>query len=233
MYKSMLFAFAVLTASLGSYAQNRSDIGVLVTPPLSYAGVFAIEYRSPLNDKYKLKLGLVATTSNSPYFYEDSKIVHASDSLILERRFTKTEQSGGFRIGVEKQLGSSFFSLIGDLNISYLQQRSAYYNSVHQLVDSTWTQQETTSFPDFEDPSQSQIARHFINPALRVGISMDIPLNKYFSLNLFAAGNFGLPIYIGESKKRDPMNEFSSYATTFDFDQQIGIGLRFKLPEKK
>ena len=193
---------------------------------------FCHEYRIPLNDKYKFKLG--ASIGENIRAFPDYKvnIISASDSLIVERRFGEKTQIGGLRVGGEKKLGKSMFSLMGDLNISYQKAYFSNYNTTHELIDGIWQ----AIPPEYELISeglamnQGTTTRHFITPSLRVGISLDVPLNKYFMLNLYAAGNFGIPILIDETNKKDPLNEFSTVPTVFDAHQQFGGGVRFMLP---
>lgn len=230
--KSMLLPFLVIGIAFSSNAQKNSDIGVLISPFYPYSGAF--EYRVPIkkNDKYLLKYGL-SVTQKSNFNLENGEILFANDSTVRERRSVDYSQTISFRFGAERTLKESIFSLYADLNVGYRHQKLFYHSTTYQLEEGVWVKPITAQYEEGTDPSQSSLKRHYLTTDARFGVAMNLPINKYFLLNLFAGASFGLPIYMGESNKIGPEEDFKGVPITFDANTNVGIGLRYKIGVNK
>lgn len=96
-----------------------------------------------------------------------------------------------------------------------------------------WVSPQTTIYPEGQDPSQSRVTRHYLTTNLRAGAAMNVPIGKLFLLNLYVGGSFGLPIYMGETNKVGPEEDFKGVPITFDVFTNAGIGLRYKIGVNK
>jgi hypothetical protein len=233
--KLVLVAFLFINVN-GMAQDSRVDIGALISS--SNQARLGIEFRKPLGEHYKFKLG---ATYGSSYNYfgalANGEIISVNDSLIVERISESSYNQGGIRIGAERRFKTSMFSVGADLNINYRQRLRINYNRNTYLgEDGIWSSQSfpTSNFSPFEDPAASRITEHFIVPSFRVSFNMDVPLGKSFLLNLYAAGSFGAPIYMGNTGLIDPESEFiGSPPSIIDFDTQAGIGLRYLIGKSK
>ena len=179
-----------------------------------------------------LKYGLSATQIGN-YNFESGEILFANDSTVLERRLGDYQSTFEFRFGAERRLKESIFSLYADVNVGYRHQKLYYHSTTFQLEEGVWVQPVTAQFGNGADPSQSKVTRHYLTTNLRLGATMNVPMGKYFLLNLYAGGSFGLPIYMGESNKIGPEEDFKGVALTFESYTNIGIGLRYKIGVNK
>lgn len=227
----LLVSFCCLF-SLGSQAQKTADIGVLFSPLYPISAAF--EYRVPIkkNEKFLLKYGLSHTQHNDFRWYE-SEIISANDSIVTERQLGDIKNTFAFRFGSEYQIKESVFSIYSDVNIGYRHEKLFYNSMSYQLQDGEWVSPQTTIYPEGEDPSLSRVTRHYLTTNLRAGAAINVPIGKRFLLNVYAGGSFGLPIYMGETNKVGPEEDFKGVPITFDSYTNAGIGLRYKLGVNK
>lgn len=236
--KMNLWFAGLFLISANGIAQERFDIGTLIST--SDQSRLAFEFRKPMGEQYKLRLGLTYGTQFD-YFgsWANTEIVSASDSMVVERIRDSRFTQGGIRVGAERRFKTSMFSIGADLNVNYRNQRKQNFNRINELdEDGNWT----TSWFDtdgagntiLEDLTRSQITRHFLVPSLRVSFNMDIPLGKSFLLNLFVANSLGAPIYLGATDVNDPVGDFiGTPPSVIDFDTQFGAGLRYQIGKKE
>lgn len=243
MKKLFLIIITVCLLSNITFAQNRRDIG-FVYNTFSFNRI-NIDYRTPKSDMYKLKFGFTIGQSNS--FNDESSnsyYTFANDSIITKRQRSFTNFQSGFKVGLERRLGSSnMFSIGADFIIAYRNERVWLYDNNYLYVDSLniWTP-EYTVYPenyylktDYYQPLVTKVNRTYIVPQLQVNFLMDIPISKDLFLNLFIGGLFGTPILLQEKNKYDPQNELPSLKNvhTFEMTSQAGIGLRYSIGKEK
>lgn len=215
--------------------QQTTDIGNFITT--SDIERIGIEFRKPIKQQYWLKMGLTYGSNNNSYYRDNRQIIFVSDTLITERVKYTSYQQGGIRIGAERRFRTSMFTVGADLNINYRKTKRLNLDRFSVLKpDNSWSNTNSyyTEFSKYDDPSGTRMTQHFIVPNLRISFNMYAPLGKSFLLHLFAAGSFGTPIYMGATNVNDPQNEFlGTPPSVFDFEQQIGIGLRYIFGKKE
>lgn len=226
--KKLIPTFIGLLFVLPSIAQEKGDLGILIST--SETARISLEYRKPIGEKYKFKIGLTQGSTGLNNWGYDGQIVAISDSAVSERNFYKSGSQSGLRIGAERQFGNSMFSIGGDLILGYKNERSTYRYSVKYLQeDGSWNQHSVSSYdPAIEGNLNSSITRHYLVAGARISINMDVPLGGGFLLNLSAASNLGMPIYMGASNVSDP-NDFFLGTPPFSIDltSTFGIGVRY------
>ena len=121
-----------------------------------------------------------------------------TDSTLSTRHYSTQSTWTSLRIGVERKLGISVFSIGADLNLGY-------YNFQEYFANQNWTLNEVGDwqedgfapfFPENDNLYAAQITRHFFNPTFRLSLNMDAPLGKAFLLNFSIASSAGTPIYM-------------------------------------
>lgn len=217
---------------LPSIAQEKGDIGIIFSTSNSNSAKLAIEYRKPMSEKFNFKIAATYGDGANYFWSNNGRIVSVSDSAVTELNYYEYGSQVGLRFGAERQFGNSMFSIGADLNIDYRRTNSFYYNNTTYLQENgSWDITPIGGYSYFGDePLNSNISRHYLVPGARLNFNMDIPMGKSFLLNLSAIGIFQLPIYMGESQKKDPNDYFIGIpATTFDLNTNLGIGLRYKI----
>ncbi len=223
------FAFAILIANQFSVsAQSERDLGIIFSK-LDGNGI-TFEYRQPITDKYRLRVGLTYNNNLMNSIYDQS-IVKVSDSLITQRVEVFNQNDVGIRFGFLNQLQQSVFSMGVDLNVAYRNTRQGYYFQYTELnSNGRWEIDPTTAFPPFENPGGSYVTRHFLVPTLRSVINADVPLGTSALIHFEMAYGVNLPIYMGASNVQLQPNEIvGAYSTSFNSSFSVGLGLRYKL----
>lgn len=210
-------------------AQDKGDLGILITT--SHQSRIGIEYRKPIAEKYKLRIGAsYGEHGNLFWGNRRGEIITVTDSSITERFFYYDGFQTGLRLGAERQFGNSMFSVAADISVDYKQTSSSFQNNTLYLQENgVWENgPSTTIFPAFSDPSDARITRHFLVPGARLSFNMNIPVGKSFLLNLAAAGTLNLPVYMGASQVHDPTGHFGGTPPSWiNLDTNVGIGIRY------
>ena len=123
-------------------AQRRADIGFSIST--LEKSKYNLEYRQPLGEKYRVKLAVNYGNRAGNYLAVPSWAVAVSDSLIITRTGRVYSKQYGFRLGVDRQLKQSAFSIGVDaglalLRISFSSQLNArILNENGQWVNATF-----------------------------------------------------------------------------------------------
>ncbi len=210
-------------------AQEKGDLGILITT--SNQSRLGIEYRKPIAEKYKLRIGASYGEYGNQFWGNGrGEIIAITDSSVTERFYYHDGFQAGLRLGAERQFGNSMFSVAADVSVDYRQTNSAFQNNTLYLQENgMWDNgPSTTIFPPFSDPSNSRITRHYLVSGARLSLNMNIPIGKSFLLNLAASGTFDLPVYMGASQVQDPTGDFTGIPPSWiNLDTNVGIGIRY------
>lgn len=227
-----LLVLLLFIAPFFSISQTKGDIGFIYnTFSLNRIN---LDYRKPIGEKYKFKIGAVIGT-NSSTFNEPKNIVFGSDSLITFQDNVFSANQFSLKIGAERKLGESMFSIGTDLLFSYRDEKKWIYeyNYLHNDSLNNWQLQTANNSNGygFNNTTNSKVRRGYFVPQLQFYLSMDIPVVSNLYLNLFVGGVFSFPIFINESQKNDPFNDYPipTNVNTFEMSNQAGIGLRYAL----
>ncbi len=206
-----------------------------------------MEYRKPLGDFFRLKVGINMEEYN--HYSSSPNVVSVTDTTVFYNRRHSGSSQIGLRIGAERQLKSSIFSIGADINIHYRSRYRMQWNEVSVLTESgNWVDgmivTEEGDLPHSQDhvsynyhfvvgeSGYANVRDRFLVPSVRTALNMDLPLSRMFTLHLSAAASFGLPIYMGISSEYDPNNRYEGIpATTFEFDTNAIIGVRYNIGE--
>lgn len=226
----------MVTTNTFSQDNFKHDIGMTLT---SYNNQrVGIDYRLGLNEHWKFRTGAFygAYYSN---FFSTGEIVTVTDSLITHRKNQNGSNTGTLRIGAERKLGQSLFSLSADVIIGYRNSHSGYYNNYTELdSNGIWSSQTRIQSFDFEQPlgdsTRSQIKRHYIIPGLAIGANFNIPIKNRFELSISASGLVSTPLFLKATDITDPYGEFSTAnVSTINFNSTISGTLRYKFGLKE
>ena len=225
--KLSAFLLLSLIGSFSIYAQTEtnSDIGLMY----GYHDLYRLnfEYRKPLNNKWKLRLGVMAGASHNNPWYNSSNIISASDTLVIERFRTEDKTQFTFFAGTEKKLRQSIFSISADLLFSYLQINDGYYSKERAVNNNN----EWLTIPNYSNisPSISNRTKNFLNPGVQLKFAMDLPIKERFILHASIGGIMSSPIYLNETIQDDPLSEFKPHTKTtiFNLTNQANIGIRY------
>lgn len=232
-----LFAAGILlfTTNVGIAQTNfKHDIGIILSS-FDYNRV-GIDYRLNLGEKWKLRTGFIYGNRYSDIF-NGGEIVAVTDSLVTERMYDFNSNFFTLKLGAERVLGNSMFSLTGDFLLAYQNTYSSYKNQYTEL-DSTgnWTH---PGFEGYEslfgigDSTRAQITRHYFVPTIAIGIMMDVPIGERFMFSLGITASIGTKIYLGSSNEIDPYNEFQTPSGwTIDMNSVISAGFRYRFGGK-
>jgi hypothetical protein len=219
----------VLISPLLSIAQEKGDVGFIYNT-YEYNRI-NLDYRKTINKHYKLKLGIVGGQySGRPTF--NPNIFYGSDSLITYKFFAKSTSQIGLKIGGERKLQQSIFSIGADVLLSYRDEKNFIYKSNYVFDDSLkrWELESTNKNGyGFKNPNNPKVRRSYFVPQVQFSFSMDLPIVQNLYLNMYIGGLFAFPILINESEKYDPFNEYEKpkNISTFDMTSQAGLGVRY------
>ena len=227
--KTLIIIVALLSFYTLNAQQNRDFGFIYNTYNLNRIN---LDYRQLLGEKYKLKIGaVIGQGASSPFNKGD--IVFGSDSLITYRYNVHNTTQFSLKIGGERVLGNSIFSIGADVLLSYRDEKNYIHYSDYVYDDSLKLWKDYSEYnPNgmgFKNPDNSKVRRGYFVPQLQFSFLMDVPITERLYLNLFVGGVFSFPIFIKESHKYDPLNELTlpTSLTTFEMSSQAGIGLRF------
>lgn len=235
---------SLLSTGISGFAQEKGDLGIVVSPlnPSRYG----IEYRKPMGESFRLKVGI--NTEQYHYSLSDPKVLSVTDTTVFQSRNYSTSSQIGVRVGAERQLKTSIFSIGADLNFHYRKKYSMQWNEVQVLNDQgDWvegmilgesekqiSQDHVNLGHQYEfvpgDFGYGHIRQHFFVPSVRTAINMDLPVTKMFTLHMSAAATLGLPIYMGASSEYDPKHFYEGNPpSTIEFDTNVNIGVRYNI----
>lgn len=229
-YRTLLILLVIVNFSIQAQTEANSDIG------LSYGSYdlnrVNLEFRKPINDKWKLRFGAMAGGTHNNSWHESSNIISASDTLVIERFRTENITQFTLFVGTEIQFRKSIYSVSADLLFSYLQITDGYYSKERAVNDNNeW--QTINNFSNI-DPSISNRTKNFLNPGVQLKFAMNLPIKERFILHASIGGVFSSPIYLNESIQNDPLSEFDPHtkSTIFNLTNQANIGIRYKFKGK-
>lgn len=230
-YTTLLILLLIVNFSTQAQTDTSSDIG------LSYGSYdlnrVNLEFRKPLKDKWKLRLGITAGSSYSSPWYNSSNILSVTDTLVTERLRIDNRTQFTFLTGVERQLRESVFSVSADLLFSYLQVTDGFYSKQTELNSNNEWEVVTNNW-EKENDLRSTRKTNYFTPGVQLKFAMNLPIRERFILHASIGGIFNSPIYLNESIQNDPLNEFKPHTKTtiFNFTNQANIGIRYKFKGK-
>lgn len=220
----------ILTAS--AFSQKTSDISFIFSTELQYAGSF--EYRKPLNQKYTFKIGLLQGGSITPSPYSvEKQFTYVSDSLIIERSKNGMQNNTTLKFGLEKQMGTSLFSFGADILLGIGWNHESFHNTRNEMNDSgVWNVIQPTPENNLIVDNPTSRTTNYFKPGIQAHISLNVPLKDRFFIHLHFTPTLYSAIYMGESNKYDPLNEFDdNHPTTYELTTQMGVGLRYRFKQ--
>ena len=220
-----------------SYCQRSSDLGIMLST--NDLNRLILEYRKPFSEEHRFKIGASYGESSNQDPWE--RIIAVNDSLFTERVTTNSIKAVNLRFGVERQIKASMFSFGADLLIGYRSTTRSRKNSYMLLGNAgSWRNPHPYLNPEGFDPKESQIRRHFIIPGLQWHLSMELPLGskEQLFLNIVYAAQLGMERHLKDTDILDPLNEYEDLEsaptlTLFNAHSRFGIGLKYKLGNKK
>jgi hypothetical protein len=233
-----LYAAGILmftTTIVSAQTNLKHDIGIVLST-FDYNRI-GIDYRVNLGENWKLRTGFIYGNRYSDYFY-GGEIIAVTDSLVTERLNSFNGDFFTLKLGGERVLGNSMFSVTGDLLFGYNKSNSSHRNQYTKL-DSTgyWSNlgyQDYESYFGIGDTTRAQITRHYFVPTIAIGIMMDVPIKDRFIFSLGISANMGTNFYLGSSNEIDPYNEFQTPSGwTIDLNSVISAGFRYRFGGKK
>lgn len=232
-FKRLALLILLAGANCFSYAQAEGDIGILIAADEEFR--FGIEYRKPINERLRYKIGVTQGASGN-VLSPNYELYELTDSTFSTRHFSNQITTVNLRLGLERNLGISIFSIGFDLNLGYQNIQSARTNR-NWILNNAGIWEETNYLGFFQESNEllnSQITRHYFTPTARLSLNMDAPLGKGFILNFSFAGNFGVPIYMGATNVVDPLTEYVGVpASVFNWGSYLGAGLRYVINTEK
>lgn len=235
MFKTRVLSFLLYLFITSSFAQAQSDLGLIFSR--NNYGNIGLEYRHGINEKSMVTAGVFYGSYNSYFSSSGSKVISASDSIVILRKYHSAHDGFSLRLGYAKEV-INMFSLGGHILLDY--QRS--YTGSNDIfttkdIDGSWSLPTTynqytvySGSPEItQDTTWAGVYHHYFKPGIQLYASMNIPLGDRFLLNLSAACAMQYWIYLGESQLHDPNNEFAyDPGSIFSFDTRLNIGLRYK-----
>ena len=199
----VLITFA-LSLSFSSYGQRNTDIGLSLSSDKEQRFIF--EYRKPIQEKWRLTLG--AAYGNHTYRYSNVLASFTDTSITLED-YNSHVNKGSLRVGADRQIGNSIFSIGGDILLYYKSTYNTYRNGLAFNI-------------------------HYLGAGFQITGKMDVPINEKFHLNLFAGPALSVSSSFRIDNIVDPDSQIGFLAdqpriTSLDFNLVAGIGLKYAL----
>jgi len=216
-----------------SFSQRKHDLGVLFSA--SNQSKIALEYRLSLGEKYRFKVG--TQYGSTPYRPDSFNqiIISASDNAVVTQSFQFIEEYFGVKVGLERQLRESPFSILTDLNLTYVNQYQTYRNKKLILVNDVWVE-EPKILGNGWPKNFSRLKNNFLNPSLRLGFNADFKISNHFLINTAIVGNLRSQIFLKESYRVDHLNVFPETNPSGKislFKLTTSIGLRYQFSGRK
>lgn len=222
-----LFIVLFLSCSITAFSQRPSDLTFHLSTYDEQK--ITLEYRIPIKDKWNLNFGLSYGSSYNNYtsFYD------ANDSISIDRHTNYTTSISNFRIGTDKRIKESMFSVGFDFLIGYRNQE-IHKNNTELTLDSTGNWSGFLNYHyGMDDPTHAQITKHYVVPGLQLNLKMDVPIKNNFEFALSVGYNVNTPLLVKETNIIDPFNELSH--PNFHVINALpyaSIGLRYKFIKK-
>ena len=230
-----VFSLFLFLLAASSFGQNQSDIGLIFSR--NNYGNIGLEYRHGISEKSMVTAGVFYGSYNSYFSSSGSKVISASDSIVIQRKYHSAHDGFSLRFGYEKEV-INMFSLGGNILLDYQRSFAGSNDSfITKDPEGNWSYPSVYSMytihsePQYstQDSTWAGVYHHYFKPGVQLYASMNIPLGDRFLLNLSAACAMQYWIYMGESQLHDPNDEFAyNPGSIFSFDTRLNIGLRYK-----
>lgn len=231
---SFLFALLLTHGLLG---QSNPDLGIVLS--LNDESRYGLEYRLPKDEQFTYKLGVTHGTFISSWVSQG--IVAASDSLVVQKTIYRSNNQWEIRIGGERKIKESLFSLGADLNLGYLRHEKRQFNTPTVIDENgNWVRgyfvesaaQIPSNNPNHNlvigDSDYANIKQHFFLPSLRVTFNLNVPISDALVVSFSIATRFGVPVYMGATEVENHNRiAIGSPPTTFDIGTTAIVGLRY------
>jgi hypothetical protein len=230
-------AFIILLPIYSLFGQEKADLGFILS--LNDESRYGIEYRLPKNEQLTYKFGITHGTFQNSWI--STGIISASDSVVVQQTVFRGNNQWEVRIGGERKLGESLFSLGADLNLAYLRHEKRQFNSPLILdKDGNWIRgnfvanasQIPPNSPNnvmvVGDPDYANIKQHFFVPSMRITFNLNVPISDAFYFNCSVVTRFGIPIYMGATEVTNHNRiAIGSPPVNFDIGTTAAVGLRY------
>lgn len=225
--KKLIIILPILFSSI-AFGQRSSDLTLHLS---TYDDTkIALEYRLPIKDKWGINFALAYGSKYNNF----NTILDANDSVFFDRHTNYSTNTGTFRIGTEKRIKESMFSVGFDFLLGYSQQY-IHKNTTEYTKDSleNWGGIIYYNYGP-NDPTHAQITKHYIIPGIQINTKMDIPIKNNFEFNLSVGYNVNSPILSKETNIIDPFNELiQPKISIINAAAYASIGLRYKFVKKE
>ncbi len=247
----IIIVFLVFLSNM-SYAQFANDIGIsinqsfregLITGHSHYAPQtgenLIIDYRHGLNSNLYLIGGVSFGMSKGHYH----RMYEWNDSYKLNRKYGYKNKDFNVRIGFDRRLKESVFSLGGNFITgvrrveSYAYHDYSYYSETFESwVGYIWQDPEEREI-EFNNGLSSDLLRvssKKIRLGSQVRLSAKVPLGQRLYLNGYLGGYGGVLLNTSTVVHSDPLNEVSANggvaynSSTLEFQVQYGVGLSYR-----
>ena len=165
----------------------------------------ALEYSVPIKDKWGINFALAYGSKHRT----NTRLLNANDSIYADRYTNNSKNNGTFRLGTDRRIKKSMFSVGFDFLFGYSKQNIDKQNTEY-TKDSlgNWGGIIYYDF-DLDDQSYAHITKHYIVPGIQLNTKMDIPIKNNFELNLSVGYTVNAPILVSETNIIDPLNELN------------------------
>ncbi len=217
--------------------QEKADLGFILS--LNDESRYGLEYRHPKNDQLTYKFGITHGTFQNSWI--SSGIISASDTVVVQQTVFRSNNQWELRIGGERKLGESMFSLGADLNLGYLRHEKRQFNTPLILDENgNWNSgyfvADASQIPPnapnntlaVGDPDYANIKQHFFVPSMRITFNLNVPISDAFYFNCSILTRFGVPIYMGATEVTNHNRiTVGSPPLNFDIGTTAAVGLRY------
>jgi hypothetical protein len=224
--KKLLLVLPILFSAT-AFGQRSSDLTFHLS---TYDDTkLALEYRVPIKDKWGINFALAYGSKHR----SNNHLLNANDSIYTDRYTSNSKNNVTFRLGTDRRIKESMFSVGFDFLLGYSQQY-IHKNSTEYTKDSlgNWGGMIYSNF-GVDDPTYAQITKHYIVPGVQLNTKMDIPIKNNFEFNLSVGYTVNSPLLFNETNIVDPFNELTyPKFNTINAAAYASIGLRYKFVKK-
>lgn len=239
-----------------SYAQFVNDIGISINQsvreglitghnhnPPQTGEKLIIDYRHAVKKDLYLIGGISFGMSKGHY----DRMFEWNDLYQLNRNYGYKNKDFNLRVGIDRTIKQSIFSVGGNLVMGLRNRQSyAYHNyRYYDEVDETWViyagkdpEEREIEFNNGLSSDLLRVSNKKIRLGTQVRLSAKVPLGERLYLNGYIGAYGGVLINATTNISSDPLGETTSNgsltynSSTLEFQIQYGVGLSYRLGSK-
>lgn len=226
MKKASLIMLSVLLYSF-TFSQSSPNLGLLISADKFER--MSLQYRLPIKEKLRLNVSGTFGWENK---FGNAYVTSFNDSVINFQRNNSNKQIAGLKIGIDRRLKESIFSIGTDLIFRYTVQNNSILDEF--IVQDSTTFETNSYVSNFNSIENAAIYKTYgWQSGIQLSIKADIPINEKFKLNLYTSITGIVDVNSSVREISDPNNKFDTNNwvpnSIIEISATAGVGLFYSL----